>query len=223
LSVNNETKTTKSKASKEMPKTFLEMSRVDVKKYIKKRDGANYLPWVACKKLLHELGAENVYFEPLSTQSGSSLFMTEIPFTDKNGVINRCYEVRVKIVIDDLTFNYCMPVMNGANPVKDNSMSQQRVNNAQARAFVKGVAMRTGLGFSLWLDDDGEEDDEENLSKHNILKIRERFEQLISSKMSLGLTIKDICTKINVDEEQFAMYLKYFGLLDKLEKALQKV
>ena len=63
--------------------------------------------------------------------------------------------------------------MNGSNPVKDNSMSQQRVWNAQTRAFVKGVAMRTGLGFDLWLGKDVEaESTEDDLSKHNIFAIK---------------------------------------------------
>jgi hypothetical protein len=59
--------------------------------------------------------------------------------------------------------------MNGTNPVKDNSMSQQRVYNAQARAFVKGVAIHTGLGFKLWLDDDIDNNVEDDLSNNYIL------------------------------------------------------
>ena len=44
--------------------------------------------------------------------------------------------------------------MNGANPVKDNSMSQQRVWNSMCRSFVKCVAIHTGLGFDLWLKEE---------------------------------------------------------------------
>lgn len=205
-------------------KPFLEMSKIDVKKHIKKRDGANYLPWVECKRLLHENGAEVVYFDPIVNEKGSSLFMSDIEFKDKNGVANRCYEVRVKIVIDDLIFEYQMPVMNGANPVKDNSMSQQRINNAQARAFVKGVAMRTGLGFSLWSEgSDEEDDDEDNLYKHNILKIKERFEQLITEKLNNGHTLDSISEKLNIDKDQLTIYMKQFSILDRLEKAIQKL
>ena len=46
--------------------------------------------------------------------------------------------------------------MNGANPVKDNSMSQQRVWNSMCRSFVKCVAIHTGLGFDLWLKEEYE-------------------------------------------------------------------
>lgn len=204
-------------------KSFLEMSKIDVKKQVKKRDGANYLPWVECKRLLHENGAEVVYFDPIVNEKGSSLFMSDIEFKDKNGVANRCYEVRVKVVIDDLIFEYQMPVMNGSNPVKDNSMSQQRINNAQARAFVKGVAMRTGLGFSLWSEGDDEEAEEDNLYKHNILKIKERFEQLITEKLNNGYTLESISEKLNIDKDQLGIYMKYFAILDRLEKAIQKL
>ena len=38
--------------------------------------------------------------------------------------------------------------------MKDNSMSQQRVWNSMCRAFVKCVAIHTGLGFDLWLKEE---------------------------------------------------------------------
>lgn len=57
-------------------------------------------------------------------------------------------------MIDDKEYEMQTPVMNGANPVKDNSMSQQRVWNSMCRAFVKCVAIHTGLGFNLWLKEE---------------------------------------------------------------------
>ena len=80
--------------------------------------------------------------------------MTNQTFQDKNGVTNRCYETRIKVVIDDNEYEMQSPVMNGANPVKDNSMSQQRVWNSMCRSFVKCVAIHTGLGFDLWLTEE---------------------------------------------------------------------
>ena len=145
-----------------MLKSWNEMRKIDVLPFCDKREAKDdngrkievpYLNWAKCKELLHQNGAEVVYFEPCVNANGSSLFMSDQVFTDKNGVTNRCYEVRVKIVIDDLEFEAQYPLMNGSNPVKDNSMTQQRRWNAQTRAFVKGVAMRTGLGFGWWLND----------------------------------------------------------------------
>ena len=41
-----------------------------------------------------------------------------------------CYETLIKVVIDENTYFMQTPVMNGSNPVKDNSMTQQRVWNS---------------------------------------------------------------------------------------------
>ena len=136
-------------------KSYSEMRKIDVKPYCEKRDGLDYLNWAMCIHLLHENGAEKVYWEPMPNEkTGNSLRMTDVVFEDKNHNTNRCYETRIKVVIDDNEYEMQTPVMNGANPVKDNSMSQQRVWNSMCRAFVKCVAIHTGLGFDLWLKEE---------------------------------------------------------------------
>lgn len=96
-----------------------------------------------------------MYWIPIPDErTGTSLRMTEVAFEDKNKVTNRCYETRIKVVIDDNEYEMQSPVMNGSNPVKDNSMSQQRVWNSMCRSFVKCVAIHTGLGFDLWLKEE---------------------------------------------------------------------
>lgn len=138
-----------------MLKSYEELRKIDVRPYCDPRDGFLYLNWAKCIELLHDNGAEKVYFEPIPDEkTGSSLRMTDAEFKDSKDNTNRCYETRIKVVIDDLEFEMQTPVMNGSNPVKDNSMSQQRVWTSMCRAFVKGVAIRTGLGFSLWLDEE---------------------------------------------------------------------
>lgn len=118
-------------------KPYNELRKVNLSKYVKERDKIPYLPWAVCVDLLHKYGAQTVYFEPLTNDKGSSLFMSDKTFKDKNGNTNNCYEVAVRIHIDDLDFVIREPLMNGSNPVKDNSLTQQRVGNAQKRAFVK--------------------------------------------------------------------------------------
>lgn len=138
-----------------MLKSYDEMRQIDVRPYCEDRDGLTYLNWAKCIDLLHMNGAKKVYWVPIPDEkTGSSLRMSEVAFEDKNKVTNRCYETRIKVVIDDLVFEMQSPVMNGANPVKDNSMSQQRVWNSMCRSFVKGVAIHTGLGFDLWLKEE---------------------------------------------------------------------
>lgn len=138
-----------------MLKPYDEMVKIDVSDYCEERDGMKYLNWAMCIKLLHENGAEIVHWEPIQNpRTGGSLFFTDIEFSDKNGVKNRCYETRIKVTIDDKVYEMQSPVMNGVNPVKDNSMSQQRVWNSMCRSFVKCVAINTGLGFKLWLKEE---------------------------------------------------------------------
>ena len=142
-----------------MLKSYDELRKIDVKKYCKKRDGLDYLNWATCIQLLHDNGAEVVRWEPIPDPvTGSSLRMSNVEFKDKNGNTNRCYETRIRVTIDDKTYEMQTPVMNGANPVKDNSMSQLRVWNSMCRAFVKCVAINTGLGFDLWIKEESGED-----------------------------------------------------------------
>ena len=204
-----------------MIKNFAEMRKVDVSPYVEKRDGVDYLNWARCKQLLHDNGAEVVYFEPCINPNGSSLFMSDAVFTDNKGNTNRCYEVRVKIKIDDLEFEAQYPLMNGCNPVKDNSMSQQRVWNSQTRAFVKGVAMRTGLGFDLWLKDMESISTEDDLSKHNIYAIKERFQQEYTKvQRDKHLTTKEIAEKCGMSDDEVKVLFTFFDQLDRFEKKL---
>lgn len=212
-------------------KSYAEMRKIEVLPFCDQREAKDdkgrtikvpYLNWAKCKELLHQNGAEVVYFEPCVNASGSSLFMSDQVFTDKNGITNRCYEVRVKVVIDDLIFEAQYPLMNGSNPVKDNSLTQQRLWNAQTRAFVKGVAMRTGLGFGLWLDDMDDKDvGEEDLTKHNIYAIRERMQQQYTKLVKRGLSTGEIAKMMNTSEQTVQYYLNgIFDEINRFEKAL---
>ena len=212
-------------------KNYAEMRKIDVLPYCDQREAKDdkgrtikvpYLNWAKCKELLHQNGAEVVYFEPCVNANGSSLFMSDQVFTDSKGNTNRCYEVRVKVVIDDLIFEAQYPLMNGSNPVKDNYLTQQRLWNAQTRAFVKGVAMRTGLGFGLWLDDMDDKDvGEEDLSKHNIYAIRERMQQQYTKLVKRGLSTGEIAKMMNTSEQTVQYYLNgIFDEINRFEKAM---
>lgn len=212
-------------------KKYAEMRDIDVLPYCDMRDAKDdtgrkitvpYLNWAKCKELLHKNGAETVYFEPCVNANGSSLFMSDQVFTDKNGITNRCYEVRVKIVIDDLEFEAQYPLMNGSNPVKDNSMTQQRVWNAQTRAFVKGVAMRIGLGFGLWVSGDEVEDKSpvEDLNSHNLFAIKERMQIAYTNAIKKGMSTGDIAKALNKTEDEVRLLFTYFDQLNRFEQEL---
>lgn len=209
-------------------KSYEDLKKLDLSKYITKRDKADYINWARIVDLLHENGAEKVYFEPVVNQlTGSSLYMTDQVFTTgKDAKTNRVYETAVRIVIDDLDFIQRGPVTNGSNPVLDNSMTQQRLWNCQTRLFVKGVAIRTGLGFNLWVKDEEESENnnwEDDLSKHNIFKIQERMQQLITSKLKQGLSEEKIADNLNISVEELKNYFTYFKILDRLEKRISEM
>lgn len=204
-----------------MLKSWNEMRSLDISKYVKQRDKADYLPWASCLKLLYENGAEKVEIQPQATSRGSSLFMSEQTFTDKNGNVNRCYEVRVIVAIDGTDYEISYPVMNGINPVKDNLMNQNAVHKAQMRAFVKCVAINTGLGFDLWLDDSDIEESGEDLSKHNIYAIRERMQMAYTRLVKRGLSTSEIAKMMGTSEQTVQYYLNgIFDEINRFEKAM---
>ena len=140
------------------------LRKFDVTPYVDTYDGVPYLNWAKCIELLHTLGAEKAYFEPIPDErTGSSLRMTDTVFTDSKGNTNKAYETRIRIVIDDHEYIMQTPVLNGKNPVKDNSMTQSRVWTSMCRAFVKGVAIHTGLGFGLWLKEETVKDFDQDI------------------------------------------------------------
>ena len=204
-----------------MLKSWNEMRNLDISKYVKKRDKADYLPWASCLKLLYENGAENVRIRTLTDANGSSLFMSDQTFTDKNGDVNRCYEVRLEVVVDGSTYGMSYPVMNGINPVRDKLMNQNAVHKAQMRAFVKCVAINTGLGFDLWLDDADIADDVDDLSKHNIFSIRERMQQTYTKLVKRGLSTSEIAKMMGTSEQTVQYYLNgIFDEINRFEKAM---
>ena len=205
-------------------KSFDEMMKIDVSPYVKQRDGADYLNWAICKKLLHDNGAEVVMFFPVPAADGSTLRMSSTSFVDKNGTANRAYEVLVHIKVDDIEWDIAYPVMNGNNPVKDNSMSQLRVHNAVRRAFVKGVAERIGLGFSLWLDEDDLPDEEaEDLSKHSLMKCKQRLTELITSKINSGISFNVMADRLGLEEETLRGKFTLYNELARLEKTIAEM
>lgn len=210
-----------------MLKPYNELRKVDVADRCEKRDGVSYLPYNDCIDLLHEHGAEKVYFIPVpNPKTGGSLYESETVFEDSKGNKNRCYETRIEVHIDDNVYYMQSPVMNGSNPVKDNSMSQQRVWNSMTRSFVKAVAMYTGLGFHLWLDEEKlERKAQADADKyHDILKVRDRvFETITAIQKKSGMTLKEIAEKMGKTEEEFQVYMNQYKILNAVENNLEYI
>lgn len=211
---------------------YNELVKVDVLPYCDNRKAKDergkeievpYLNWAKCVELLHKYGAETVYYIPLKSNDGSYLFTSKI-VQDKHDRTTGCYFVSVEIHIDDLIFTMDMPLLNGSLVVYDDTLNQLRISNCHARAFVKGVAIRTGLGFSLWASDKDTDNATDDLSIHNIFAIKQRVEMLLTKKMQeKDLDQREICEIIGISEKQLKTIMAMFNNIATLESKLIKL
>lgn len=214
-----------------MLKPYSELVNIDVLPFCDKREAKDdkgkkvqvpYLNWATCKNLLHENGAESVYFVPLKAPNGSYLFMSA-EVENKDGRRTGCWFVSVEIHIDDRTFTMDMPLMNGSLVVYEDTLNQLRIANAHARAFVKGVAIHTGLGFSLWCTDKDTEPDPDDLSGHSIMAIKRRIETELTAKMQRGMDMDDILSALRINRRQFDNTMKAIENIQWLESQILKL
>ena len=122
-------------------KTFKEMYELDLSSYTKKmgKTGLEYLEWATVITLLYQNGAEKVQFLPVDNPDGYPAFF------DTNG--NNPF-VKVRVVVDKAMYEGTYPVIKGMRNV--DSPNQLAIHVAHQRAFVKTVAINTGLGLKLW-------------------------------------------------------------------------
>jgi hypothetical protein len=81
--------------------------------------------------------------------------------------------------------------------------------------------MRTGLGFDLWLKDMESISTEEDLTKHSIFAIKERFQQEYTKVLrDKHLTTKEIADKCGMSEDEVKVLFTFFDQLDRFEKKL---
>jgi hypothetical protein len=211
-------------------KPYSELVQVNVTKYCDTRKAKDdsgkqidvpYLNWAKCIELLHEHGAEVVYYTPIKNESGSYVF-AHYEAANKDGRKTGCYFVSVLIHIDDKSYQFDMPLMNGALVVYEDTLNQLRISNAHARAFVKGVAIHTGLGFHLWSGERDTDVGADDLSIHNILSIKERTEKLITHVMTKReISENELCAIIGINEKQLKTVMNSFQSIKTLEEKLK--
>ena len=189
-------------------KPYSELIKIDILPYCDVRDGKNdkgqnikipYLNWAKCVDLLHKNGAQDVYFEPVENTDGTFLF-SSAQTQNKDGKQCGNYFVKVNIHIDNLSFIQSHPLMNGAFVVYAETLNQLRISNAHARAFVKGVAIRTGLGLKLWMSEDAPET-ADDVSTHNPIKVKQYIEELLTAKIRRGMQYEDILADMELTEK----------------------
>lgn len=212
-----------------MLKPFDELYQLDVSQKIKKKPTfkynkatknfeetgktLDYLSWVDVLVLLHENGAESVRYGNIVNQEGHSLFLC-------GGALP---EVHVFVEIDQTRYEMTYPVIDGSTDIKMEKIVQSDIHNASQRAFVKCVAVNTGLGLSLWQKEElGKGDKPEPLdpSIHNIFVVKKRIEEQITAKIQRGMEYRDILSSIGLNEKQLKTIMGYFETINKLEQKL---
>ena len=210
-------------------KPYSELVKLNVLPYCDHREAKDdrgkkilvpYLNWAKCVELLHENGAETVYYTPLRGPDGSYLFPSA-SVENKDKRRTGCWFVSVKIHIDDLTFTMDMPLLNGSLMVYEDTLNQLRIANCHARAFVKGVAIRTGLGFNLWISDKDTDPAPDDLSGHSILAVKQRVEQLITAKLQNGIDMEDMYRALGISKKRFDLIMASFNDINVLENKVR--
>ncbi len=202
-----------------MLKPFLEMREVDVSAFLQTREGKDekgrkidvpFLPWEGCLVLLYLNGAKDVSYRSLTDEHGSPLFCGERHKNDKDRE-GACYFVHVEVTIDDKTYTLHAPVMNGTAVVYNDTLNQLRVSNAIQRAFVKCVAVNTGLGIKLWekgaefIDGAGEP---EEVTFSTPLICKEEIEKLFTKKLHTGMSKQDVFALLKINQKTYDMICK---------------
>ena len=215
-----------------MLKPYQELRKIDVSAFCETRKAKDengkqvdiqYLPWAQCLELLYDNGADVVTYEPLEAPDGSFLFTTPFETVDKNGRVGNCYFVKVKVAIDDKAYTHAYPVMNGTAVVYRDTLNQLRVSNAIQRAFVKCVAVNTGLGIGLWIkaDETTEKTQTDDPFQHSPLMVKRAIEELMTLKVR-NSSVPDVCQKLGITEKNYKSILQYLDNAAWLLSALQK-
>jgi len=201
-----------------MLKSYDELSKIDVMPFCDTRDKIPYLNWLKCRELLYKHGAEKVEFKPVKNTDGTFLF-PQAETVDKNGRKTHSYFVSVSVKIDGNAYALDYPLISGNIPIFDDTLHQLRIDNAHKRAYVKCVAIETGLGINLWLKEDLT--DTEDLSIHNIYSIQKRIEEKITYLLKRGITEDELYQKLGVGKKQVATILTgYIRNIYALEQGL---
>ena len=94
------------------------------------------------------------------------------------------------------------------------------------RSFVKAVAMYTGLGFSLWLDEEETERKQQREADifHDIKKVQERvFETVTAIQKKSGMSLSQIAEAMGRTEDELKQFLNQYKILDAVENNLNVI
>ena len=140
------------------------LSKIDVTRQTKSKNGSTYLPWASCWAIVMEHFPESTYkthTQKITVTTENKIYDIERPwFSDGTGWV----EVEVEIVqrSDTDPNDVCYkrhtetyPIMDYRNQaIAEENITTTDVNKATKRALVKAVATCTGLGLHLFYGED---------------------------------------------------------------------
>jgi hypothetical protein len=193
-----------------MLKNFKELYALDIKSDVKKKPtfykdntgklqqnkpekSLDYLEWATVITLLYDNGAQSVQFGCIKNNEGYPAFYNK----DSNPFVT------VWVNIDDKKYSIDYPVIDGNKVDKD--PNQMTIHKAQQRAFVKCVAINTGLGLKLWQKEESIFDslgtvEREQKQLPELLPETEKWVEAIKA-LKNGFKIEQIEKKYHITDE----------------------
>ena len=199
--------------------SFTELYKLDISPYTEDMSYSGlkltYLNWAKCIELLYENGAKSVQYGNEHNIEGHPLFLSPVP-------LGAPY-VRVWVEVDGVRREIDYPVIAGSKSVSTESLTQDAIQRASQRAFVKCVAVNWGLGLSLWQKE--EQANERAASRNNYSdqapwKCRKYVEQMMTAIQKgkgndSGMNFNDVLVELDMSEKEFTRMMNGFEALDK--------
>lgn len=173
------TEEVKEKKEEQKPKlsVYATLQKIDVKPYIKKKMGLDYLSWATAWGLVksHYPDAKKEfteYPEYIPSKDGWISTGRQVPYR----LTPFGCEVEATVTIDGEKTSQNLYVMdNRGNSVKANALDMKLINKAQQRCLVKALAT-AGLGLNIYAGEDLPEEPAKKQSKQKNKPMKQRLE-----------------------------------------------
>ena len=131
-----------------------DLTHIDVSSRTRKLNQNDYLPWTAALEILQrEFGFENVKYGAITNGGYPARFDHK-----GNAFVEVYLDLRLSKEEEFTRYTIAYPILNFDVPIK--AANAAEVNKAIQRGFVKLSAIATGLGLSLWQDQEAFDKDE---------------------------------------------------------------
>lgn len=214
-------------------KTFIELYKLDIDKEITlkptffkdKQTGTfketskdkwlKYLEWSKVIVLLYKSGATSVTYGSYVNNDGYPAFYNN---KGKNPF------VKVWVKIDEEKYEIDYPVINGNSQTDE--PKQLDIHYSQQRAFVKCVAINTGLGLKLWEREESDISDildNEPSNKEESDKLNEQILKAFNDAIKSGISKEEIYDAVGMNRNGLTKLHQDINALDMKKDVLLKI